>query len=1530
MATYTQTMEDITPVGVGGWQEVDCGTASNSSVAEIIVLNAADAAVNTVGVRDTAEAVTKTLDLNEAEDGGNTAVRFLINVDSSGNVDLFRDSADVSYYLTSYWEGVTFTEQWESHNVGSKEDDMWFELAAANLSLQTDRVHLITVAHSDMGKNQVTGVRTTGSALERKIDMMEAEDGGVQCADFYVHTDAGDGNIEVWTDQFDDHTFYNQGYFDSAIIFTEKWVNINQTVGGWEDHDISGDIDQYGRVCDFYIGHDAQVLERNIGARMNGTGDARFFNIREAEGEGNSGYGISAQTDSSGVVELYMGVSVAADYFYLSGYFNVGGVMALPLLDELALTDPAPSFKTVAFRYIPEVITLFEDAFQLEWNQILPAVGLSLIDYWVTEAGALTQLISQSIDMVDYVLKTVSQSVIDTAFTLFSDVNVTLGVLTQVFLETIALAGYVLKFVTQSVIDTTNLSHYVTRAWTATNVLPESITLTSYLITAIQQILDITQVVALSDYILKAMSMDKIDTLTTLDFLSSTYGKYVIDTATISTYLFSTFGQSVIEALDVIHYLTYLSQTYRTWLQTLTMPDFFQQAMTLLRVESTVLTDYMFNTIGLSKIDTLTLTDYIVLASSSLLFEAISLFSDVGIVWAAYHSLIEAITLTDYLDNVISLLIDIYQSVDISDYLTYVSDWTQSRLETITLSDYITHLMSFLLEQTINISDFVSYTSIITRSIVETVVLVNYYMQLYALNTVQSISITDYLTSVWTSYLTNIDVLNITDYLFNKALTVLFESVSTSEYLTYISAWFMDRSESVTLSDYLLNLPSILLTQAVTLLDFLGTDITTGLLQQSITEAIAIIDYILIGRFKTITNALTLSDDGPFHGIGTNLDLSLNVTDYFDIINVLYRTLVESLTTLDYLTQFVALINAETIIAIDSMTRDVSFYRTYVESMTLLSYLLQLPSILMIESTTVTGYVDYISTWYRTWSEDLDIWSTLIPQLSGALQQTIGQIITVTDYLSRTATFYRYLIDTPTVVDYMFSTMGMIMSESTNLIDYLTYGSSWYDVIVESITLFSDINALTSGALQELLTEAIGLVDIILNVSTSYSIFSEVMSTRNLMGITWDVFNDKASLTVTDYLTYFTQWYRTDTGALSLVDYLTKTSSTLLYQLVSLVDYIGTDLTTGLLTQSMIEVLTLVDNVFKGIFMSNINPITFSTSLIIQLTGYLQQNIGQTIALIDYLIYDSVWYRSIVDPLSLFSDLTTSLVALLQQSVIQVITISDYLSKSTSTQLVQDLDLSSLLLYASEFSRLPLETLALTDYYARTLITTLFLPQGMTIIEYVSMSMSLLRIQGMTISIILSNSIAIPLADILNITDTYLLGISSYLTQSINIIDYASLTVYYSEALYEVMSLAIELFKTASLYRTASYALSDYWDRQVNFKRIYTYDITLSGFLMSAWSTSVEFVQGLIFSDPYLRVIILTILQMAESMTMIDSMAQMVPNVYKYLVMYMKDTTVDVFTKKMTATVYTRATAVALYIKRISQILYGKLRTSRR
>ncbi len=636
---------------------------------------------------------------------------------------------------------------------------------------------------------------------------------------------------------------------------------------------------------------------------------------------------------------------------------------------------------------------------------------------------------------------------------------------------------------------------------------------------------------------------------------------------------------------------------------------------------------------------------------------------------------------------------------------------------------------------------------------------------------------------------------------------------------------------------------------------------------------------------------------------------ALDITSLFSTIGASYRDQLENVILSEYITK----------------TYDMS----RIDTLNIVDLFQLLPAITLLQTLDISDYLTYVSEWYRVQFQNVTMFSTLIPQLSGALVKGIAEAITLLDYYTTSSSFYRSLIDTLTVVDYLFSIISLLMSESTviatefymgmrklvtdtlDITDILTYleinvisllqslvmgdtitlSYAWYSII-EALTLFSDIDAQISGILTKILVEIVSLTDLLSYYSgVQLRSFAEILSTENVMSITWDIFKSKESLNITEYFDYYANFFRGWAESLSFIDYVSTFALGILQQLI---------------TQSLV----LSDYTYKSIASYMIQPLTIIDYLITGAAEALFQLLVQPLVLSDY--FTRAW--------------TTFYPILLD------VNITEYLSKAASTQFVQDLDLSYFLQYTSQFSRLPLETLALTDYYARNIQSYIVLPQGMTIIDYVVNSMSIIRIQGMTISDLLSKSVGASLINLLTITEEYSLRISPYWTQSITLIDYIlpSYEGFFAQALYEIMSLTADMFKTVSLYRTVGFALSDYWDRQVDFTRVYTYDITLSGFLISAWSTSVEFVQGLIVSDPYLRVIFLTLLQMAESITILDSMSQMVPNVYKYLVLYMKDTTVDVFTRKMTATVYTRATAVALYIKRISQILYGKLRTSRR
>jgi len=338
MASYTQAIAEI--AGLSGTSWVNASSVlfvpdiEPSDVVEVMAVNISDASTKVVGVRDYNSGLTRQLTLGEAEDGGGTVARFLVTSDSVLNSFEIYDPVDagIKYYIVGYWRGVTFTEQWEQLVTDRNGDDQWLSVNIG-LDLQNDSVHLITIVNDDSGKNQYGGVRAYGSILTRTVDIMEAEGGGVQTTSMYVQTDAS-GRIEVWSDQYDDVYWYNQGYFNTEITFTEDFQTTNNA-GEWADVDLFTDHGvPKGRVVDYTCAWQGTGTEGYAGVRTNDTAIDRTFLLREAEGLGWSAYGMSVQTDADGIIDQY-----ATNTYQYMGYFNVGevgGTAYQEALDELA------------------------------------------------------------------------------------------------------------------------------------------------------------------------------------------------------------------------------------------------------------------------------------------------------------------------------------------------------------------------------------------------------------------------------------------------------------------------------------------------------------------------------------------------------------------------------------------------------------------------------------------------------------------------------------------------------------------------------------------------------------------------------------------------------------------------------------------------------------------------------------------------------------------------------------------------------------------------------------------------------------------------------------------------------------------------------------------------------------------------------------------------------------------------------------------------------------------------------------------
>jgi len=326
--TYTEVMDSFTTSGLDiGWSSKIISTygVPANAIVEIVATNVLDGAEDYVGVRKVDSSLERKVLLHEAEDGGLVTARFLVQAMTEGEYVKIKywDSNTVqTYYIVGYWTGVTFTEKWITLSLDSKDNEsVWYE---KNLftsdSIPKGSVCLFSLCNEADGNEYNCGVRTEGSSLTRYIQIHEAEGGGVNVCSMFAKTDTTDGKVEIWGEDYPETYVICQGYFGSDMDFQELYSfqgAIPST--GWNEYDLTGILDQDGRVVDSLIWHLNIGLTAIMGARIKGSSNNRYIQEQEAEGGGRTGFGITTETDADGILEYYRGTNLC--YVYVTGYF---------------------------------------------------------------------------------------------------------------------------------------------------------------------------------------------------------------------------------------------------------------------------------------------------------------------------------------------------------------------------------------------------------------------------------------------------------------------------------------------------------------------------------------------------------------------------------------------------------------------------------------------------------------------------------------------------------------------------------------------------------------------------------------------------------------------------------------------------------------------------------------------------------------------------------------------------------------------------------------------------------------------------------------------------------------------------------------------------------------------------------------------------------------------------------------------------------------------------------------------------------
>jgi len=216
------------------------------------------------------------------------------------------------------WDNWTPTSSgsWASYNI------------TGNKAVPANAIAEILCTHSNSAIDDILGVRTSGSILNRYLNITESESGtaGAVRTTRMLTKVASNGYIEYYCGDSTNVTYYIMGYFKNCD-YTEMFqadtagADANWTVADWfTDYSIPK-----GSIVEVACCNLLATAARILGVRRSGSSSTRSFDLAEAEPNGPTSchtYTMMTKTNTTnGCVQLYSEVD-ADCRFNILGYFN--------------------------------------------------------------------------------------------------------------------------------------------------------------------------------------------------------------------------------------------------------------------------------------------------------------------------------------------------------------------------------------------------------------------------------------------------------------------------------------------------------------------------------------------------------------------------------------------------------------------------------------------------------------------------------------------------------------------------------------------------------------------------------------------------------------------------------------------------------------------------------------------------------------------------------------------------------------------------------------------------------------------------------------------------------------------------------------------------------------------------------------------------------------------------------------------------------------------------------------------------------
>lgn len=334
---YIEMLQEWSPITPGVWETKDLSVAPFNippgAVLEIAISNSTHGATDPAysgGVRAVGSSIDRTIEIHPPEPSLRNYVIMHVQSNVESKIETFAESTTFNQFtLLGYWIEGQYVEIAGTLNVTTS--NTWQGRDLTSFGVPNGAVVEILLGNKQTFLERSIGVRTSGSTVERRFNIHEAEDAGIDSLTLFTKTTNDNATIEIYSQSVSNVDFILLGYWSQPpmVEFIETNIDIGEPDANdiWILQDLSAflpaDINTRS-VLEVAIGNGESVVGQRLGIRQSGTTIERFLSLHEAEAGGFDFVRMHTNLDGNKSIEFLEQNEFNNSDFIIAGYWQDG------------------------------------------------------------------------------------------------------------------------------------------------------------------------------------------------------------------------------------------------------------------------------------------------------------------------------------------------------------------------------------------------------------------------------------------------------------------------------------------------------------------------------------------------------------------------------------------------------------------------------------------------------------------------------------------------------------------------------------------------------------------------------------------------------------------------------------------------------------------------------------------------------------------------------------------------------------------------------------------------------------------------------------------------------------------------------------------------------------------------------------------------------------------------------------------------------------------------------------------------------